>query len=71
METDLILNSLKDKDLLFIAGGLGIAPLRSLFNYVFDNRKDYGQVFLLYGCKEPKEMLFGDELALISLKRKC
>ena len=56
-------NSLKGKDLLFIAGGLGIAPLRSLFNYVLDNRKDYSQVFLLYGCKEPKELLFGDELA--------
>ncbi len=56
-------NSLVGKDLLFIAGGLGIAPLRSLFNYVLDNRKDYGRVFLLYGCKEPKELLFGDELA--------
>lgn len=56
-------NSLAGKDLLFIAGGLGIAPLRSLFNYVLDNRKDYGRVFLLYGCKEPKELLFGDELA--------
>ena len=41
--------SLKKKDLLFIAGGLGLAPLRSLFNYVLDNRKDYGQVTLLYG----------------------
>jgi NAD(P)H-flavin reductase/formate hydrogenlyase subunit 6/NADH:ubiquinone oxidoreductase subunit I len=54
--------SLKGKDLLFVAGGLGIAPLRSLFNYVLDNRKDYGKVFLLYGCKEPKEILFGEEL---------
>ena len=61
-------NSLKGKDLLFIAGGLGIAPLRSLINYVFDNRKNFGRVFLLYGCKEPKEMLFGDELAAIGSK---
>jgi NAD(P)H-flavin reductase/NAD-dependent dihydropyrimidine dehydrogenase PreA subunit len=53
---------LKGKDLLFIAGGLGIAPLRSLFNYVLDNRKQYGHIILLYGCKEPREMLFGDEL---------
>ena len=53
---------LKNKDLLFVAGGLGLAPLRSLFNYVLDNRKDYGQVTLLYGCKEPKELLFADEL---------
>ena len=53
---------LKGKDLLFVAGGLGFAPLRSLFNYVLDNRKEYGQVILLYGCKEPKELLFTDEL---------
>ena len=52
-------DSLKGKDLLFIAGGLGIAPLRSLINYVLDNRKDFGRVYLLYGCKEPKELLFG------------
>ena len=59
-------NSMKGKDLLFIAGGLGIAPLRSLFNYVLDNRKDFGRVTLLYGCKEPKELLFGDELTSLA-----
>jgi len=57
--------SLKGKDILFVAGGLGIAPLRSLFNYVLDNRKDYGRVILLYGCKEPRELLFGDEMAAL------
>jgi len=62
--------SLKGKDLLFIAGGLGIAPLRSLINYVLDdsNRKDFGRVYLLYGCKEPKELLFGEELVSITSK---
>jgi NAD(P)H-flavin reductase/formate hydrogenlyase subunit 6/NADH:ubiquinone oxidoreductase subunit I len=60
--------SLKGKDLLFIAGGLGIAPLRSLFNYVLACRKDYGRIFLLYGCKEPKEMLFGEELSALALR---
>ncbi len=59
-------DSLKGKDLLFIAGGLGIAPLRSLFNYVLDNRKDYRRVILLYGCKEPRELLFGDELVALA-----
>lgn len=57
---------LRGRDLLFIAGGLGIAPLRSLFNYVLDNRKNYGRVILLYGCKEPKELLFGDELLALA-----
>jgi sulfite reductase subunit B len=58
--------ALKNKDLLFIAGGLGLAPLRSLFNYVLDNRKDYGKVTLLYGCKEPRELLFADELIALA-----
>lgn len=49
-------------DLLFIAGGLGIVPLRSLINYVIDNRRDFGRVIILYGCKEPKEFLYCNEL---------
>jgi len=53
---------LKGKDLLFIAGGLGIAPLRSLFNYVLDRRSEFGKVTILYGCKEPCELLFSEEV---------
>jgi sulfite reductase subunit B len=59
---------LKGKDLLFVAGGLGLAPLRSLFNFVLDNRKDYGKVTLLYGCKEPRELLFSDELLALAMR---
>jgi len=59
-------DALKGKDLLFIAGGLGIAPLRSLFNYVLDNRADYRHVILLYGCKEPRELLFKDEILALN-----
>ena len=53
---------LKGKDLLFIAGGLGIAPLRSFFNYVLDKRSEFGKVTILYGCKEPCELLFPEEV---------
>jgi len=53
---------LEGNDLLLIAGGLGLAPLRSLITYVLDNRRDFGKVHLLFGCKEPKEILFSDEL---------
>ena len=51
-------------DLFFVAGGLGIAPLRSLINYVMDNRKDFGKVDILLGCRTPQDMLFGDEVDL-------
>lgn len=54
---------LEGNDLLFVAGGLGIVPLRSLINFVIDNRRDFGRVHILLGCKAPKEMLFGDEVA--------
>lgn len=53
---------LAGNDLIFVAGGLGIAPLRSLINYVIDNRREFGKVDILLGCRNPKEMLFGDDL---------
>ncbi len=53
---------LEGNDLLIIAGGLGLAPLRSLITYVLDNRRDFGKVHILFGCKEPKELLFKDEM---------
>ncbi len=53
---------LEGNDLLFIAGGLGMAPLRSLIKYTFDNRRDFGKVHILLGCKTSGDMLFSDEL---------
>jgi sulfhydrogenase subunit gamma (sulfur reductase) len=49
-------------DLLMVAGGLGIAPLRSLIKYVLDNRRDFGKVHILLGCKSPNDILFFDEI---------
>ena len=49
---------LQGQDLVFVAGGLGLAPLRSLINYVLDNRGDFGDVFILYGAKVPGELFF-------------
>jgi sulfite reductase subunit B len=54
---------LEGNDILLIAGGLGIAPLRSLINYIIDNRRDFGKVDILLGCRDPESMLFGGELA--------
>ena len=53
---------LEGNDLLIIAGGLGIVPLRSLINFVFDNRRDFGKIHTLLGCKSVDDILFGDEL---------
>jgi sulfite reductase subunit B len=48
-------------DLVIVAGGLGIVPLRSLIRYIMYNRNDFGNVQLLIGCRTPKELLFEDE----------
>lgn len=53
---------LEGNDLLLIAGGLGIVPLRSLINFVIDNRRDFGRTSILLGYKTPKDMLFGNEV---------
>ncbi len=49
-------------DLLFIAGGLGLVPLRSMINYALDNRAHFGKLTLLYGARTPSDMLFSDEV---------
>ena len=48
--------------LLIAAGGLGMAPLRSLLWYALDHRERFESVVLMYGSKTPRDMLFRDEL---------
>jgi NAD(P)H-flavin reductase len=50
------------KDLLFIAGGIGLAPLRSVINYVRDNRSRYGKVTVVYGARTKEDLVDFDEI---------
>lgn len=50
------------QDLLLVAGGLGMAPLRSLLLALLKRRGNYGRLLLLYGSREPEALLFPDEL---------
>jgi len=52
----------KGQDVLFVAGGLGLAPTRSFIRYVIDNRAHYGKVTILVGARSPQELLFKDDL---------
>lgn len=61
--TNFPMEELKGKDLLFIAGGIGLVPMRSAINYALDNRDDYGKISIIFGCKDPAQRLFTDELA--------
>ncbi|MCC8193982.1 MAG: FAD/NAD(P)-binding protein [Deltaproteobacteria bacterium] len=55
-------NDMKGKDIVFVGGGIGMAPLRTLLLYMFDNRDDYGKITLLYGAKSPQDMAFAYEI---------
>ncbi|MBW2738834.1 MAG: FAD/NAD(P)-binding protein, partial [Deltaproteobacteria bacterium] len=46
-------------NILLIAGGLGIAPLRSPIYWVNEHRSDYRDITVMYGVKEPGQILFG------------
>ena len=43
------------QDILFVAGGIGLFPLRSLINEVLDKRQGFGKVTILYGARNPSE----------------
>lgn len=55
-------DALKGKDLVFIAGGIGLAPLRSVINYMLDNRADYGEIDIVYGVRSSKDFVHCQEL---------
>jgi NAD(P)H-flavin reductase len=50
-------------DVVIVAGGLGLAPLRPAIYHVLANRERYGRVAILFGTRDPREMLFSEELA--------
>lgn len=50
--------AMKGKDLWFVGGGIGMAPLRSLLNFCLDNREDYGKINILYGARSSGDLCF-------------
>lgn len=56
------LEEAEDRDLIMIAGGVGIAPLRSVIRFIYRARKRReGRNIILYGAKTPKDIIFRDE----------
>jgi NAD(P)H-flavin reductase len=48
----------RGRDVLVIAGGLGLAPLRPVIYHILAHRKDYGRLVILYGARTPEDLLF-------------
>jgi sulfhydrogenase subunit gamma (sulfur reductase) len=55
-----------DKDLLLVAAGLGMAPLRSIFLYALDNRWRFGNITIINSAKYCNELLFNRELEALT-----
>lgn len=50
------------RDVVLVAGGIGLAPLRPALYRILARRRDYGRVVLLYGARTPEDLLFRGEL---------
>ena len=60
--TGIDLEKFKGKDVMIVAGGIGLVPMRSMINYVLDNPDDFGRLIICYGSRSDSEFLFTDEL---------
>jgi NAD(P)H-flavin reductase len=49
-------------DVVIVAGGIGLAPLRPLILHLLDNREQFGRVAVLYGTRSPEDILYKKEL---------
>ena len=56
-----VLDEQKGKDLVFVAMGTGVAPLRSALRHVLQRKDEFGQLVVLYGARTPDDFCFRDE----------
>lgn len=57
------------RDVVLVAGGLGLAPLRPALYHLLARRAEFGKVALLYGTRTPPDLLFRPELRRLGLHR--
>lgn len=63
------IESAYNKDLIIIAGGIGMAPLRPVIYHCLNNREKFNHVSLLYGTRTPLDILFRSEIETGCLKK--
>ena len=52
----------RGNDVVIVAGGIGLAPLRPAIYHILRNRDDYGRLIVLYGARSPKDLLYRKQL---------
>jgi len=58
-------DQMEGRDLVLIAGGLGVAPIRSLWQYILDRRERFGKLILIYGMRHSQQLLFRQEFKIL------
>jgi sulfhydrogenase subunit gamma (sulfur reductase) len=54
---------IKGRNILYVAGGIGLIPLRSSIVHVLGRRADFGRITLLYGARSTKDLMYRDNIA--------
>ena len=60
---------LKGKDILVVAGGIGLAPVHSVVNYMMDNRANYGRIQVIYGSRSKADLVRLSEMQDVWMKQ--
>lgn len=55
-------NDWKGKNVFFVGGGIGMAPIRTIMLHLLEHKADYGKISLLYGARTPRDMAYSYEL---------
>ncbi len=63
------LEAARGRDIVVVAGGIGLAPLRPVILEVLEHRDDYGRLVVLYGARSPRDLLYRKELAAWARQR--
>ncbi len=56
------LDFMKGKDIVCATGGSGIPPIAALVEYIIENKKKFGKIYVLYGAKNPEELLMKERM---------
>jgi len=56
------IEDMKDKDVIFVGGGIGLAPLRSLIRQVLSGRENFKKITIIYGARSVQDLVYKVEL---------
>jgi len=63
------MDAARGRDVIVVAGGIGLAPLRPVIYEVLHHREDFGRLVVLYGARSPHDLLYRQELAAWARQR--